>query len=155
MSTDITAPAEIALEARQGSPFHSVIQFFEDEAGTQPIDFTGWTFRTQIREGVADSNAPVVADLSSEGSDPNIKFIAEDSSGPDLNGTPDPTNGFLYHYLSSAETSELRTQKAPKARNYPVTLTFYWDTEGTPPGGEPQALAYGTFTVACEVTRGE
>lgn len=154
MATDIPAPAEIDIDARQGTPLHHVMQFFEDAAATQPTDFTGWTFSMQIREGVADSNAHVVKALSSEDSDPNIKFIAEASGEPDLNGTPDPTNGYLYIYLSSEETALLRTLKAPKARDYPVSLTFYYDIEGTPPAGEPQALAYGTLTVACEVTRG-
>lgn len=154
MPTDVTAPAEINVaDCRQGSPFHLVLQFFEDAGATQPLDFTGWTFRAQIREGVADSNAAVVKALSSEDSDPNIRFIAEDTNGPDLNGTPDPTNGFLYIYMGSAETSDLQTAKAPKPRNYPVELAFYWDVEGTPLGGEAQALAYGTFSVACEVTR--
>lgn len=152
--TDVTAPAEIAMEARQGSPFHWALQFFEDEGETTPVDFTGWTFKMQLREGVADSAAPVEVTLSSEDTDPGIKFIGEDSSGPDLDGTPDPTNGWLYLYMPSAITAELQTIKPPKAKQYPVTLTFFYDLEGTPPGGEAQALAYGTFTVACEVTRG-
>ena len=46
--TDITAPAEIAMEARQGTPFHSVLQFFEDAEATQPVDFTD-AYRLRLR----------------------------------------------------------------------------------------------------------
>lgn len=151
--TDVSVPAAIDMEARQGSPFHYALQFFEDVAQTTPVDFTGWTFRMQLREGVADSAAAVKYTLSSENSDPEIVFIGENSDGPDLNGDPDPTNGWIYLYLPSAITATLQATKVPKARQYPVTFSLYYDLEGTPPGGEPQALAYGTFTVACEVTR--
>ena len=155
MTIEITAPAEVALEARQGSPFHYVLQFFSDEGGTQPYDLTGWTFRMQLREGVADSAVAVEYTLSSEGTDPEIMFIGANTDGtPNLTGDPDPENGMLYLYLASAKTATLQAQKAPKPRQYPVSLTFYYDLEGTPPAGEPMALAFGTFSVACEVTRG-
>jgi len=157
MPTDVTAPAALdAVECRQGSPFHYILRFYEDQAGTTPSDLTGWQFRAQIREGVAGSNAPIIKDLSSEGSDPGIRFIAVNSADePDINGTPDATNGFLYFYMGSAETALLKTQKAPKPRNFPVVLAFYWDVEGLPPGGEWQALAASEFNVTCEITRGE
>lgn len=154
MTVEITAPAEIALEARQGSPFHYVFQFFSDAAGTMPYDFTGWTFKMQLREGVADSGIPVETTLSSDGINPAISFIGAATDGtPELGGSPDPTNGMIYLYLQSSVTADLQAQKPPKAKQYPVVLTFYYDLEGTPPAGEPLALAYGAFTVACEVTR--
>lgn len=153
MPVDNIAPAEVPLEARQGSPFDHVLQFFEDVDGVTPYSFVGWSFKMQIREGVADSNAPVILTLSSEDSDPAIQFVGDTDGVPD--GPGDGTNGMIYLHLPSAITATLRTQKAPKPRQYPITMTFYYDLEGTNVGGETQALAFGSFTVACEVTRAE
>lgn len=151
----ISAPAEIDLEARQGAPLHYVFQFFSDTAGTVPIDFTGWTFDMQLREGVADSGAPVAFVVTSEGEGAQISFIGENTDGtPNLSGTPDATNGMIYLHIPSIQTATLQASKAPKVRQYPVIATFYYDLEGTPPAGEAQTLAFGTFSLACEVTRG-
>lgn len=152
--TLISAPAEIDMDARQGSPFIYALQFFEDLAATQPYDFTGWTFQMQLREGVADSGAPTAFVVSS-GSGGQISFIGEATDGsPDPNGTPDPTNGWIYINIPSIQTATLSASKPPKTKQYPVVATFYYDLEGTPPGGETQALAYGNFLLTCEVTRG-
>jgi hypothetical protein len=157
MPVDQTAPAEIDFTARQGSPFHAYLQFFTDTGGTVPMDLTGYRVDMHIREGVADSAAPVVLSLSTEAdsdNDARIFYVAEASSGePDPDGTPDPSNGFIYLKLASAETVLLQTAKQPKQRSYPAVGKFYYDIEATPPGGEPFALAFGKFDVTLEITR--
>lgn len=149
--------AEIPLTFRQGSPFEIVIQLFQDEAKTQPLDLTGYELNMHIREGVADSSAPLVASLSSvatSAQDARIFVVPIATDGlPDLSGAQDPTSGAVYLKLASAETAEIRTAKPPKQRSYPVELTFYYDLEATPPGGEPFAVAFGTMTGIAEVTR--
>lgn len=154
----ISAPAEIAFTCLQGSPFQAVLQFFQDEAQTLPVDFTGYTFAMQIREGVADSDAPVIFALSSVDSsaaEARILFIGANSDGtPNIDGTPDPTNGMVYLRMTSAETASIQSTKPPKARSYPVVSGFFYDLEGTPPGGEPRRVAYGAFDLSLEVTRG-
>jgi len=151
----ISAPAEIPFTCLQGSPFQAVLQFFQDEAGTIPVDFTGYTFEMQIREGVADSAAPVIETLSSDDSAAHISFIGENTAGePDIDGAPDPTNGMIYLSLTSGETSAMQATKAPKPKAYPATANFFYDIEATPPGGEPRRIAYGTFDLSLEVTRG-
>jgi len=149
-----SAPAEIAMTCLQGTAFQYVLQFFQDDAGLNPVDFTGYTFAMQIREGVADSGAPVVKGLSSEGSAANILFIGTVSDGsPDIDGASDPTNGMIYLHLSADETSKLHGSKAPKPRTYPAVSNFFYDIEATPPGGEPQRIIFGTFNLSLEVTR--
>lgn len=150
----VSAPAEIAFTCLQGSPFEAVLQFFQDEGASLPVDFTGYRFDMQIREGVADASAPIVASLTSEGSDARIFFIGEATDGtPDIEGTADPENGFIYLHLHSDDTSAITPTKAPKSRNYPVIANFYFDIEATPPGGEPQRIAFGTFDLNLEITR--
>lgn len=157
MTVDAIDPANIPLDFRQGSPFGVVLQFFQDEEQTVPVDFTGWEMNMQIREGVADSNAPVIASLSSvpnSAQDPNIFFVPIASDGtPDLSGGEDRTSGAVYLKLSSAETSEIKSSKAPKKGAYPVEMAFCYDLEGTPPEGDPTRLAYGSVTGTAEVTR--
>lgn len=155
--TVITTPVEVALSCAQGSPFAAVLQFFQDANYATPVNLTGWSFVMQIREGVADSGAPVIASLSSQGSsagDTGIVFVGTASDGaPDIDGAPDPTNGMIYLKLSSAETSAIRGSKAPKPRAYPAVANFYYDIEATPPSGEAQRIAFGTFDLTLEVTR--
>lgn len=157
MTVDAVAPAEVPLDFRQGSPFAFVLQFFQDEGETTPIDFTSWEFNMQIREGVADSAAPIIASLSSvSNSDQDRRIflvpIASDGT-PDLSGAEDPTAGAVCLKLTSAETSEIRMSKAPKKGAYPVEMTFYYDIEAKPPDGDPFRLAFGPITGTAEVTR--
>lgn len=154
----MTAEAvEIPLEFRQGSPFEIVIQLFQDEAKTIPLDLTGYELNMHIREGVADSSAPLVAFLSSVASSAQdrrifVVPIATDGT-PDLSGSEDWSTGAVYLRLLSAETSAIRTAKPPKQRTFPVELPFFYDLEATPPGGQPFAVAFGPFTGTAEVTR--
>lgn len=153
----ISAPAEIDFECLQGSPFQTVLEFFQDDAGTLPIDFTGYRIDMQIREGVADSGAAIVKSISTVGSsdaDARIFYIGQNSDGtPNIDAAADPTNGMIYFYLSSEDTGEIKSSKAPKPRAYPAVANFFYDIEATPPGGEPRRIAFGKFDVTLEVTR--
>lgn len=153
----ISAPAEIAFACLQGSPFQAVLAFFQDEAATTPVDFTGYRIDMQIREGVADSGAAIVKSISSVASsaaDAGVFFIGENSDGtPNIDAPADPTNGMVYLYLTSDETAAIRGSKAPKPKTFPAVSNFYYDIEATPPGGEPRRIAFGTFDLTLEVTR--
>lgn len=155
--TIIAAPAEIDFACLQGSPFQAVLKFFQDEAQTMPVDFTGYTFEMQLREGVADSDAPVVfslASVASTAAEARIVFVGANTDGsPNIDGTPDPTNGMIYLHLTSAETSTIHATKPPKLRTFPAVSNFFYDLEATPPGGEPRRIAYGAFDLSLEVTR--
>ncbi len=156
MPVDQTSPAEVDYECRQGSPYHGLLQFFSDTGATQPYDFTGYSFEMHIREGVRNSGAPLIMSLSSEdtsGQDARIFFIGETTSGePDVVGTADPPNGFIYRHLTSTDTRGFATAKPPKQRNYPVVAPFFYDIEATAPGGEPFCICFGKFDVTLEVT---
>lgn len=157
MPVDFSAPAEIPLEFRQGSPFEVVLQFFQDEAGTIPVDLTGYELNMHIREGVADSGAPLVASLSSVATsdlDARIFVVPIASDGtPDLSGAEDPTSGAVFLRLLSTETADLKTAKPPKQRSYPVEIPLFYDLEAKPPDGQAFALAFGPLTGTAEVTR--
>lgn len=150
-------PVEVPLKFRQGSPFDVVIQFFSDVGKTTPLDFTGWELNMQAREGVADSGAPVVVSLSSvatSAQDARIALVPMASDGtPDLSGAEDPTQGAVRLFLSSTETASITTAKRPKKGTFPAEMIFFYDLEGTPPGGQPVALAFGVLTGTAEVTR--
>lgn len=150
----ISAPAEIPFTCLQGSPFQAVIQMFQNTAGTIAVDFTGYTFKMQIREGVADSGATVIKTLTSEGVGPGIVFIGANTDGtPNIEGSPDPTNGMIFIRMASAETALLKASKPPKIRSYPAVANLFYDIEATPSGGDPRRIAFGAFDVSLEVTR--
>lgn len=141
----------------QGSPWQAVMQFFTDDAGVTPYDFTDHEIDMHIREGVADSGATAVADLttrSSSAQTPRIFFIGADSAGlPVIEGTPDPTNGFVLFKIPAAETALITPSKTIKKGKYPVVSRFDYDIEVTAAGGEPSRLAMGIWELSHEVTR--
>lgn len=143
--------------ADQGSRWRRFVRFWQDAAKTIPFDFTGCTVVMHIREGVADSGAPIKEALSSAASsdDPQrIFFPPADSSGlPIPEGVEDRESGFLMLQLSDEETRAIVPTKLPKRGAFPAIGQFYYDIEVTDSLGVTQRRMAGKWTLSLEVTR--
>jgi hypothetical protein len=138
----------------QGSEWRRYIRFWQDEAKTIPVDFTGYAIDMHIREGVADSGSGVQAHLSSRaGSDETqrIFFIGVNSAGEPVPEVEDETSGMVMLLLSADDTRQIVPTKV--AKRGLVEATFVYDMEWTPPGADPQRKMAGDFVLSLEVTR--
>lgn len=143
-----------AFACDQGSSWRRAIKFWQDDARTAPVDLTGFAVDLQIREGVADSGATLIKQLSTRSGIGGIRFVGQNGDGtPNLTGTPNPANGWVILEMSDEQTAALTGSKPPRPKAFPATALFYYDLELTSPSGETQRRMAGTFTVSLEVTR--
>ena len=138
----------------QGSSWRRAVKFWQDVGKTAPVNLTGFQVDMHIREGVADSAAALVKQLSTRVGSSGIRFVAQNLDGtPNLSGTPDPANGWVLLEMSDEETTLLVPSKLPKPKSFPAPALFYYDLELTSGAGETQRRMAGNFSLSLEVTR--
>lgn len=138
----------------QGSGWLRAIKFWQDAGRTMPVDLTGCLIDMQIREGVADSGALLVKQLSNRSGSSGVRFIGQTGGGlPDLAASPNPSNGWIVLEMSDAETVALQSSKLPKPKSFPALAQFYYDLEITDSLGQTQRRMAGNFNLNLEVTR--
>lgn len=149
-------PAEQDLEIVQGESFSAIFHLYADTAQTIPFNATGADIDIEIREGVADSGAPVIlaatTRLTGDGAG-KIRWLSYASDNSvDMEGDGDPGDGVFLLELTPADTIKLTPSKKPRKGAH-ASASFIYDAEIAWSSGESKRVMQGTITVDLEVTR--
>lgn len=113
------------FEIRQGGTFTRTITWTDNSTPGVPIDITGYTIRSQIRQTLTDTS-----------------FLLEMSTGVDARiAITDAVNGVFTITVSATDTAALDFG------------TAIYDLEMVSPGGVVTPLLEGVVTLVREVTR--
>ena len=151
-----TAPAEQNFTLYQGQNWSAIFRLFGDTAQAVPFDATGCEIDLHIREGVADSEAPVILAASTRATGSGAGKItwlsyASDNSVDEDSGGHKP-DGIFKVALSAADTASMTPAKKPRKGSF-ETAEFIYDIEITNGSGEVTRIMKGTITLDLEVTR--
>lgn len=151
-----TAPAEQDFTLYQGQSWTAIFQLYADAAKTIPFDATGCEIDMHIREGVADSEAPLVLAASSRATGDGagkVEWLSYASDNTvDEDGEAHKPDGVFRVTLSADDTELLTPAKKPRKGGF-ETAEFLYDIEIVDSDGEVTRFMKGTLTVDLEVTR--
>lgn len=133
----------------QGTEWTPVIQFFQDDDQTIPLDLTGYEVDMHVRRKPSadmDPNVMVALTTRSEGEGAGrITFV-------DGDGLPaDPDEGAIKLFLTSEETAAIKFQG--QAASIPAIMTLWYDIELVAPSGRTIRVMRGKWPLDAEVTR--
>ena len=151
--TDTQQWVQYDFKADQGSEWKRFVRFLQ--SGGSPVDLTGCEIDMNIRMGVADSGADLVAQLTTRGTGSGagrITYCGENSAGElDEEAAADPTTGRVRLFISSTDMAALRPGTAKK--KWPQDATLYYDIEITDTLGVVRRWMAGEWVLSREVTR--
>lgn len=151
-----TAPAELDLTIYQGQDWVAAFELYTDTAQTIPFDATDYEVDMHIREGVADSEASLLAAASTRDTGDGagrIQWLSRQSSGEvDTDGGEFPADGAFKVTLSAAVTAAMVASKRPRKGDFEIAEWLY-DVELTSSSGTVIRVMQGVVNFHYEVTR--
>jgi hypothetical protein len=150
-----TAPAEQDFTIYQGQNWSAIFRLFSDAANTVPFDGTDCEIDMHIREGVYDSDAPVILAASTRATGDGagrIRWLsyASDNSVDEEGGAYSGDGVFIIE-LTAAMTTALIPAKKPRKGGH-ETSEFIYDVEVVDADGGVVRILKGVITLDHEVT---